>query len=259
MRVLLPDLGAFGVQVDFGLLEGRRQLEERAEGEGLVQVGDFAQSVFEVFDFNELLHPDGSHLLLAEALQEVGLFELEGQLPHQHRHPAVLLGVPQPVLHHAVHLAVRPQHFLPVVLVLEEVVVGERAALLVRKPHQHGGLALVVELPDALDPHPGELGEVAVDELLEAPHFGLQVDLLADVVDEQLGDVLPLGRRLPLFLLAGLNLVEGEAGRVNDCLAEPGAGGLEVVLLVNGVLALAEGGQHTARRELIISEWGDVY
>ena len=70
---------------------------------------------------------------------------------------------------------------------------------------------------------------------------------------------------MPLFgesvalLAAGLNLVEGEEIGLDEDLREPAERGFEIVVFVDGVLAVAGRGEHAAGRDVIISALGEIY
>lgn len=54
------------MQVDSGFLVRRCELEEAADPKGFLEVWDFAQSVFEFLDFNQLFHPNWCQVLLTQ-------------------------------------------------------------------------------------------------------------------------------------------------------------------------------------------------
>lgn len=52
-------------------------------------------------------------------------------------------------------------------------------------------------------------------------------------MNQQLGDILPLGCLMALFLPTGLDLVQGEQSGVDDGLGEPGEGRVKTVFFTN--------------------------
>ena len=78
-------------------------------------------------------------------------------------------------------------------------------------------------------------------------------------MEEEFCDSLPVFGEGVAFLATGLGFVDGEEVGLDEDLGEPVERGLEIVVFVDGVLAVAGRGEHAAGRDVIISALEEIY